>query len=75
TLRVATGHTRGVFWISTRGATGAGTPGYDLYIDDVVVTDITDAKEAQDSANANASALTSLTSRVTNVEGLVTSQA
>ncbi|MCA4953924.1 phage tail protein [Klebsiella pneumoniae] len=75
TLRVATGHTRGVFWISTRGATGAGTPGYDLYIDDVVVTDITDAKEAQDSANANASALTSITSRVTNVEGLVTSQA
>ncbi|HCD3514481.1 TPA: DUF1983 domain-containing protein [Klebsiella pneumoniae] len=75
TLRVATGHTRGVFWISTSGATGAGTPGYDLYIDDVVVTDITDAKEAQDSANANASALTSLTSRVTNVEGQVTSQA
>lgn len=75
TLRVATGHTRGVFWISTRGSTGAGTPGYDLYIDDVVVTDITDAKEAQDSANANASALTSLTSRVTNVEGQVTSQA
>ncbi|HCB0345313.1 TPA: DUF1983 domain-containing protein [Klebsiella pneumoniae] len=74
-LRVATGHTRGVFWISTRGSTGAGTPGYDLYIDDVVVTDITDAKEAQDSANANASALTSLTSRVTNVEGQVTSQA
>nr|HBX2804701.1 DUF1983 domain-containing protein [Klebsiella pneumoniae] len=75
TLRVATGHTRGVFWISTRGSTGTGTPGYDLYIDDVVVTDITDAKEAQDSANANASALTSLTSRVTNVEGQVTSQA
>lgn len=75
TLRVATGHTRGVFWISTRGSTGAGTPGYDLYIDDVVVTDITDAKEAQDSANANASALTSLTSRVTNVEAQVTSQA
>lgn len=75
TLRVATGHTRGVFWISTRGSTGAGTPGYDLYIDDVVVTDITDAKEAKDSANANASALTSLTSRVTNVEGQVTSQA
>ncbi|WP_228286614.1 phage tail protein [Klebsiella pneumoniae] len=51
TLRVATGHTRGVFWVSTRGSTGSGTPGYDLYIDDVVVTDITDAKEAQDSAN------------------------
>ncbi|WP_430689482.1 phage tail tip fiber protein [Klebsiella variicola] len=75
TLRVATGHTRGVFWISTRGSTGTGTPGYDLYIDDVVVTDITDAKDAQDSADANASALTSLTSRVTNVEGQVTSQA
>lgn len=75
TLRVAASHTRGAFWVSTRGTTGTGTPGYDLYIDDVVVTDITDAKEAQDSANANASALTSLTSRVTNVEGQVTSQA
>lgn len=75
TLRVAAGHTRGAFWVSTRGTTGTGTPGYDLYIDDVVVTDITDAKEAQDSANANASALTSLTSRVTYVEGQVTSQA
>ncbi|WP_420359169.1 phage tail protein (plasmid) [Klebsiella pneumoniae] len=75
TLRVAAGHTRGAFWVSTRGTTGTGTPGYDLYIDDVVVTDITDAKEAKDSANANASALTSLTSRVTNVEGQVTSQA
>lgn len=75
TLRVAAGHTRGAFWVSTRGTTGSGTPGYDLYIDDVVVTDITDAKEAQDSANATASALTSLTSRVTNVEGQVTSQA
>lgn len=75
TLRVAAGHTRGAFWVSTRGTTGAGTPGYDLYIDDVVVTDITDAKDAQDSANANASALTSLTSLVTNVEGQVTSQA
>ncbi|EMG3910899.1 DUF1983 domain-containing protein [Escherichia coli] len=75
TLRVAAGHTRGAFWVSTRGTTGTGTPGYDLYIDDVVVTDITDAKEAQDSANSNASALTSLTSRVTNVEGQVTSQA
>lgn len=75
TLRVAAGHTRGAFWVSTSGTTGTGTPGYDLYIDDVVVTDITDAKEAQDSANANASALTSLTSRVTNVEGQVTSQA
>ena len=75
TLRVAAGHTRGAFWVSTRGTTGTGTPGYDLYIDDVVVTDITDAKEAQDSANANASALTSLNSRVTNVEGQVTSQA
>ena len=75
TLRVAAGHTRGAFWVSTSGTTGTGTPGYDLYIDDVVVTDITDAKEAQDSANSNASALTSLTSRVTNVEGQVTSQA
>lgn len=67
-------HSRRILGIY-RGTTGTGTPGYDLYIDDVVVTDITDAKEAQDSANSNASALTSLTSRVTNVEGQVTSQA
>ncbi|HIB5310283.1 TPA: hypothetical protein ACWW7Q_005086, partial [Klebsiella pneumoniae] len=30
------GRTRAVVWISTRGATGNGTPGYSLYIDDLV---------------------------------------
>lgn len=75
TLRVGAGHTRGVFWVSTRGATGSGTPGYDLYIDDVVVTDITDAKDAQSVADANAVAISSLTSRVSDAEGVITSQA
>ncbi|ROE94976.1 hypothetical protein C4Y83_027955, partial [Klebsiella pneumoniae subsp. pneumoniae] len=37
------GRTRAVVWISTRGATGNGTPGYSLYIDDLVITDVTDA--------------------------------
>lgn len=73
-LRVAAGHTRGIFWVSTRGANGSGTSGYDLYLDDVVITDITDANAAQDSASANASALITLTSRVTTAEGKVTSQ-
>ncbi|HHT4259118.1 TPA: phage tail tip fiber protein [Klebsiella variicola] len=59
------GRTRAVAWISTRGATGNGTPGYDLYIDDLVITEITDAKAAQDSANANASAIQSLNTAVT----------
>ncbi|WP_235891692.1 DUF1983 domain-containing protein [Klebsiella spallanzanii] len=66
--------TRGLVWISCRGATGSGTPGYELYIDDVVITDITDANAAQNTANANASALTALTSRVTSAEGTLTSQ-
>ncbi|RUL17508.1 hypothetical protein ELP98_15355, partial [Klebsiella pneumoniae subsp. pneumoniae] len=38
------GRTRAVVWISTRGASGSGTPGYSLYIDDLVITDVTDAK-------------------------------
>ncbi|WP_413773434.1 phage tail tip protein [Klebsiella oxytoca] len=68
------GKTQGVVWISCRGATGSGTPGYELYLDDVVITDITDANEAQNLASANASALTTLTSRVTKAEGTITSQ-
>ena len=43
------GRTRAVTWFSTRGANGAGTPGYDLYLDDVVITDITEAQAAQTS--------------------------
>ncbi|MBZ4256171.1 hypothetical protein LAN29_21600, partial [Mycobacterium tuberculosis] len=51
------GRTRAVVWISTRGATGNGTPGYSLYIDDLVITDVTDAKAAQDASDATASAV------------------
>lgn len=69
------GRTRAVVWISTRGATGNGTPGYSLYIDDLVITDVTDAKAAQDASDATASAVSSLTARVTDAEGKINAQA
>lgn len=55
--------TRGRLWISTRGTSGG--PGYRIYIDDLVITDVTDAHAAQDTADANSSAISSLTSTVT----------
>lgn len=67
-----TGRTRGVVWISTRGATGSGTPGYDLYIDDIVITDVTDAQKALDVADASTTAVSGLTTRVTNAETKIT---
>ncbi|WP_412098983.1 phage tail tip protein [Klebsiella michiganensis] len=67
-----TGRTRGVVWISTRGATGSGTPGYDLYIDDIVITDVTDAQTALDVADASTTAVSGLTTRVTNAEAKIT---
>ncbi|EPL8952277.1 TipJ family phage tail tip protein [Klebsiella pneumoniae] len=69
------GRTRAVVWISTRVATGNGTPGYSLYIDDLVITDVTDAKAAQDASDATASAVSGLTARVTDAEGKITAQA
>lgn len=69
------GRTRAVVLISTRGATGNGTPGYSLYIDDLVITDVTDAKAAQDASDATASAVSGLTARVTDAEGKITAQA
>lgn len=69
------GRTRAVVWISTSGASGSGTPGYSLYIDDLVITDVTDAKAAQDASDATASAVSGLTARVTDAEGKITAQA
>ena len=69
------GRTRAVVWISTCGASGSGTPGYSLYIDDLVITDVTDAKAAQDASDATASAVSGLTARVTDAEGKITAQA
>ncbi|HCQ8330585.1 TPA: DUF1983 domain-containing protein [Klebsiella pneumoniae] len=69
------GRTRAVVWISTRGASGSGTPGYSLYIDDLVITDVTDAKAAQDASDGTASAVSGLTARVTDAEGKITAQA
>lgn len=65
--------TRGCLWISTRGTSGG--PGYRIYIDDLVITDVTDAHAAQTTADANSSAINSLTSRVSTAEGQITSQA
>lgn len=65
--------TRGRLWISTRGTSGG--PGYRIYIDDLVITDVTDAHAAQTTADANSSAINSLTSRVSTAEGQITSQA
>ena len=55
--------TRGRLWISCRGTSGG--PGYRIYIDDLVITDVTDAHAAQTTADANSSAISSLTSTVT----------
>lgn len=60
----------GRLWISARGVSG-GT-GYVLYLDDMIVADVTDAHEAQRTANANATAITALTTEVTNVKGDIT---
>lgn len=65
--------TRGRLWISCRGTSGG--PGYRIYIDDLVITDVTDAHAAQTTADANSSAISSLTSRVSTTEGQITSQA
>lgn len=65
--------TRGRLWISCRGTSGG--PGYRIYIDDLVITDVTDAHAAQTTADANSSAISSLTSRVSTAEGQITSQA
>lgn len=65
--------TRGRLWISTLGT--AGGPGYRLYIDDLVITDVTDAHAAQTTADANSSAISGLTSRVSTTEGKITAQA
>lgn len=55
--------TRGRLWISTRGTSGGA--GYRVFIDDLVITDVTDAHAAQTTADANSSAISSLTSTVT----------
>lgn len=61
----AKGATRAAVWVSTRGANGSNTPGYNLYIDDMVITDVTDAYNAQVTSDATASAVDSLTTKVT----------
>ncbi|WP_222863425.1 hypothetical protein, partial [Enterobacter hormaechei] len=56
-VKVSPSVTRSHVWISTRGQSGSNTPGYAVYIDDFVITDITDAADAQATADANATAI------------------
>ncbi|WP_323113857.1 phage tail tip fiber protein [Klebsiella variicola] len=66
--------TRSHVWISTRGQSGSNTPGYSVYIDDFVITDVTDAAEAQQTANANATAISSLQAKTSDLDGKITVQ-
>ena len=73
-LSAGPGKTDAAVWISPRGANGAGTPGYTLYIDQFSIVDITEARAAQQTADANAQATSALETRVTTAEGNITSQ-
>ncbi|HHG1200268.1 MULTISPECIES: phage tail tip fiber protein [Klebsiella pneumoniae complex] len=66
--------TRSHVWISTRGQSGSNTPGYSVYIDDFVITDVTDAAEAQQTADANATAISSLQAKTSDLDGKITAQ-
>lgn len=66
--------TRSHVWISTRGQSGSNTSGYSVYIDDFVITDVTDAAEAQQTANANATAISSLQAKTSDLDGKITAQ-
>ncbi|WP_434212774.1 host specificity factor TipJ family phage tail protein [[Pseudomonas] boreopolis] len=63
---------KGLPWISVPSA-GRET-GVIVYLDQFVIRDVTEGYNAQQSANANSSALVSLTSRVYTAEGIITSQ-
>lgn len=65
---------RAVIWISNRGANGANTPGYDIYFDDLLVTDVTDAYNAQGTADAAASAVSNLSTKVDQQGDKITAQ-
>lgn len=65
---------RAVIWVSNRGANGANTPGYDIYFDDLVVTDVTDAYNAQGTADAAASAVSNLSTKVDQQGNTITAQ-
>lgn len=73
-LKLGPSVTRSHVWISTRGQSGSNTPGYAAYIDDFVITDITDAADAQATADANATAISSLQTKVSDIDGKVTAQ-
>ncbi|VUS29612.1 Chromosome partition protein Smc [Klebsiella pasteurii] len=68
------GRTNAVIWISPRGANGANTPGYNLFIDNFVMTEVTDASAALDGVTATNTAVTSLTNRVKKTEDNIEAQ-
>ncbi|MEQ0105851.1 DUF1983 domain-containing protein [Klebsiella sp. JN_Kp124] len=68
------GRTNAVIWISPRGANGANTPGYNLFIDGFVMTEVTDASAALDGVTATNTAVTSLTNRVKKTEDNIEAQ-
>ncbi|MEQ5054328.1 DUF1983 domain-containing protein [Klebsiella michiganensis] len=68
------GRTNAVIWISPRGANGANTPGYNLFIDNFVMTEVTDASAALDGVTATNTAVTSLTNRVKKAEDNIDAQ-
>ncbi|MGG6341470.1 host specificity factor TipJ family phage tail protein [Stenotrophomonas geniculata] len=72
----STAHQARLF-ISMPGGTGTGVRviGTRIRLDDIIVTDVTEAYAAQQSAEVNAQAITGLTTRVTSVEGALTSTA
>ena len=55
-------------WISTRGQSDL-IHRYSVYIDDFVITDVTDAAEAQQTANANVTAISSLQAKTSDLDG------
>lgn len=73
-VKLSASVTRSHVWISTRGLNGTNTPGYSAYIDDFVITDVTDAAEAQAMADSNAAAISSMQTKVSDLNGKVTAQ-
>jgi len=60
-------------WLSFLGSTSVQNAA--VFLDNVVMQDVTDAYNAQQTGNANATAITALTTRVTTAENSIASQA
>ncbi|WP_058911135.1 TipJ family phage tail tip protein [Entomohabitans teleogrylli] len=67
-------YSQGIVWFSIRDSLGSSGRGWSAYVDDLVIREVSEAYEAQKAATANASAISGLTTRVTNTEGKIESQ-